>query len=182
MALAYGQNGHDGQYADPEYADPEVLPVGQDFEFIDDAGHLRWISSFRPDITAVFFGYSNCPDVCTGFLAKLASVRVLLGPRANNLRVIFVTVDPDRDTRTVLAKYLSLFGEDFIGARLPPGELESLAKSFAIYYRRIDISPNYLVGHSDGLFLFNRRGLPAQYLSRQSTIDEIKKSILKLQG
>lgn len=158
------------------------LAIGTDFEFLDNDGRLRTVSSIAPNIAAIFFGYSNCPDICAGTLAKLTATKLLLGEQKSMLRVVFVTVDPVRDTRIVLNSYLSLFGKDFIGARLTPDELHKIADKFAVSYHPVNQASGTVIGHSSGIFLFNKKGRPAKYLHADTSAQELADTVAEIIG
>ena len=123
-------------------------------------GKPRRLEDFKGKVIVVFFGYTQCPDVCPTTLATLREVRERLGPDGNRLQVLFVTVDPERDTEQVLALYVPAFHPDFLGLY---GDLEATAQAareFKVFYSK---SPgktptSYTVDHSAGVFVFDTQG------------------------
>lgn len=116
---------------------------------------------YRGKIVLLYFGYSHCPDVCQISLALLSGVLRQLGPQAQDVRVLFVTVDPARDTPPVLARYVRIFGVPQIVGLVPsPSQLTELARRYRIGYalRAPDAQGNYAVDHSSGIFVFDRAG------------------------
>lgn len=148
--------------------------LGGDFDFLDDDGRLRQLREFRGDPVLVFFGFTNCPDVCPGFMAKAGAVRDRLGDDGDRLRVIFVTVDPERDDRASLQRYLALFGEGFIGARIPAGQLNAVMEQYAVAAQRVrDSDGQIVITHGSGAFLLAPDGSTAAYVSITKAVTEI---------
>ena len=148
--------------------------IGGDFGFIDDDGQLRRLSDFRGAPALLFFGFTNCPDVCPGFLAKASAVRHELGAAGERLPVIFVTVDPERDGREGLRRYLALFGEGFVGARVPDGQLAAVMRQYAVAAQRVrDEDGKIVITHGSGAYLIDAGGGTAAYVSTTRSVAEI---------
>jgi protein SCO1/2 len=115
---------------------------------------------FRGKTVLLYFGYTHCPDVCPLTLAKLSRALHTLGGAADRVRVLFVTVDPSRDTPAVLRQYVRAFGPHFVGLRGDDDQLQTLAKRYRVTYtaQQPDARGNYQVTHSSGVFIFDRRG------------------------
>jgi len=114
-------------------------------------------ADFRGDVVLLYFGYTNCPDVCPATLYNLDRIFRQMGPAANNIRVLFVTVDPDRDTPPVLAQYTALFGPDVLGLRGNADQLYSLARRYRVVFSVVK-KPIYSVTHSAAVYVFNADG------------------------
>ncbi len=114
---------------------------------------------FKGEVTLLFFGYTNCPDECPATMYNAARVLKQMGDGAAKVRVLFVTVDPDRDTPAVLAKYTSQFGPDFIGLRGTADQLYALARRYRVVFS-VSKTPVYTVTHSAAVYVFNARGKP----------------------
>lgn len=110
----------------------------KDFRLQDHNGNVRTLSDFREKIAVIFFGFTQCPDVCPTSMATMAEVKRLLGSKGSLLQVLFVTVDPERDTLPVLKEYMLNFDPAFLALRPELGELKSLAEHFKVYYKKID--------------------------------------------
>lgn len=155
--------------------------LGRDFEFLDDRGKLRQLSDLNGDVLAVFFGFTNCPDVCPGFLAKANVVSELLGEQRDRFKVVFVTVDSARDTRQVLEAYLKLFGANIIGARIPNGGITQLTADFGISSQVVTDSDGQItISHSVGAFLIDPKGVARVYLSGSKDANEIYTEVKQL--
>jgi len=111
-------------------------------------------------VAIIYFGYTHCPDECPTTLARLSSTLRLLGPAANQVRVLFVSVDPQRDTPAVLAQYAHYFAPQVVGASGSDAELTAMTKRYRVAYRRDppDAHGNYDVYHSSAVFVFDAEG------------------------
>lgn len=140
---------------------------GTNFGLIDVDGKLRTLADFQGKAVVMFFGYTHCPDVCPTTLIEMQEVMRLLGPQAAKVQVIFVTLDPERDTSEVLKQYVPAFNPSFIGLR-PANEeaLNRLTKEFKIYYKRVPgLSPNtYTIDHTAGSYVFDPKGQLRLYI------------------
>jgi protein SCO1 len=140
---------------------------GKELNLTDHNGRPRTLADFRGKVVTVFFGFTHCPDVCPTTLVEMAQVMKDLGADADQLQVLFVTVDPERDTQKLLAQYVPSFHPGFIGLY---GDLDATAraaKEFKVYYNKQPAkSGSYSVDHSAGTFILDREGrlrLFAQY-------------------
>lgn len=117
-------------------------------------------ASYRGDVVMLYFGYTHCLDACPTTLATLADAIEQLGAQGKRVRVLFVTVDPRRDTEPVLKRYVSDFGPQFIGLRGTDAQLLDMVKRYRVVYRyaKPDASGNYEVSHSSAVFIFGRHG------------------------
>jgi protein SCO1/2 len=139
---------------------------GADFSLVDADGNPRKLSDFRGKVVALFFGYTHCPDVCPTTLADLARARKLLGPRGKDFQVLFVTLDPERDSAEILKKYIPSFDADFIGLRGDAETTRKTAQDFKVFYAKQEPGSNkaYTLDHSAGVYVFDRRGSLRLYL------------------
>jgi protein SCO1/2 len=135
-------------------------PVGGDFTLVDHSGRTVTLADFRGKAVAMFFGYTHCPDVCPTTLSDFAEAMRQLGPDAARVQVIFVTVDPRRDTPELLSQYVPAFDPDFLGAHAPGDGLARLAKSFRVVYQKTAVKgdDDYLMDHSAGTYVFDPQG------------------------
>jgi protein SCO1 len=115
---------------------------------------------YRGKVVLLYFGYTQCPDVCPATLAMLEQTLRALGANAANVRVLFVSVDPQRDTAAVLKRYLSNFGTEFVGLRGDDGALNALTRRYRVAYHREkpDARGYYAVDHSSAIFVFDQKG------------------------
>jgi len=132
----------------------------QGFSLTDQDGQVRTLKDFTGKIVVVFFGFTQCPDVCPTSLAELAQVKQLLGPDGDKLQAIFVTVDPERDTPQLLKAYMGNFDPSFVALRPTLEQLPQVAKDFKIYYKKVDgkTPTSYTMDHSAGSYVFDEKG------------------------
>jgi protein SCO1/2 len=121
-------------------------------------GKLVTAADYRGDVVLLYFGYTFCPDVCPLTLTNVAAVLTRLGPLADHVRVLFVTVDPNRDTLPVLKQYVSAFGPQFVGLRGTPDQLAALARRYRIAYSVTSSNGRYEVTHSSAIYAFDASG------------------------
>lgn len=132
--------------------------VGGDFSMPDFTGRRRTLSEFRGKVVVLFFGFLQCPDVCPTTLAEAAAVMKQLGAKADDVQVLFVTVDPERDTPALLGQYVTAFDRRFIGLRGSAAELDQAARLFKVYYAKSETPDGYSMDHSAGQFVLDRQG------------------------
>jgi protein SCO1 len=145
--------------------------TGADFRaelaLTDHNGKPRTLADFRGKVVTVFFGFTHCPDACPTTMVEMAGVMKELGPDADELQVLFVTVDPERDTQKVLSQYVPSFHPSFLGLYGDADATARAAKAFKIYYQKRPVEgAGYSVDHSAGTFVIDREGrvrLFAQY-------------------
>jgi protein SCO1/2 len=165
---------------DPKAAFKGVDITGADYakelNLPDQNGQVRKIKDFSGKLVVVFFGYTQCPDVCPTTMQELAEVKRLLGPDGDKLQAVFVTVDPERDTTELLKAYVENFDPSFVALRPTPEQLPQIAKEFKIYFKRVEgkTPTSYTMDHSAGSYtfdaqgkvrLFNRYGMGAEALA-----------------
>ena len=131
---------------------------GQSLELADTSGKLRHLSDFRGKAVVVFFGFTHCPDVCPTTLADLSRVMEALGADADRVQVLFITVDPERDTPEDLGKYVHAFDPRFVALRGDAETTQRVAKDFKIYYEKRKQGDSYTVDHSAQSYVFDPRG------------------------
>ena len=130
------------------------------FELADHNGAQRTLADFKGKVVVVFFGFTQCPDVCPTALTDLAEVKRLLGSQGDKLQGIFVSVDPERDTPEVLKAYMGNFDPGFLALRPTPAQLPQVAKEFKIFYKKVEgqTPTSYTMEHSAGSYVFDTQG------------------------
>ena len=133
---------------------------GKGLRLADHTGKTRTLEDFRGKAVVVFFGYTHCPDVCPATMLEIKQALQSLGDEAKRVQVLFVTVDPERDTPQMLAKYVPEFDPGFIGLRGSPEETARVAKEFKVFYQKAQGgSPGaYTVDHTSGIYVFDPQG------------------------
>jgi protein SCO1/2 len=130
------------------------------FMLADHNGAQRTLADFKGKAVVVFFGFTQCPDVCPTALADLAEVKRLLGPQGDKLQGIFVSVDPERDTPEVLKAYMANFDPAFLALRPSMEQLPEVAKGFKVFYKKVEgpTPTSYTIEHSAGSYVFDPQG------------------------
>src|SRR3954452_15492467 len=133
---------------------------GSDFSLPDTAGKTRTLADFKGKVVVLFFGYTHCPDVCPTTLAELAEAMKQLGNDVQRVQVLFVTVDPERDTPALLSQYVPAFDPSFIGLYGDAAATARTAKEFKIVYQKQPgkAAGTYTMDHSAGSFIFDPQG------------------------
>ncbi|MDY0309355.1 MAG: SCO family protein [Castellaniella sp.] len=153
--------------------------LGRDLNMVDMTGQQRTLADFKGKILLVFFGYTQCPDICPTALAQAAQTMQLLGDQADEVRVIMVSVDPLRDTPEILNTYVHAFDPSFIGLTGTPEQLEKTARSFKAYYAK-EPGPtpeHYAMNHSSAFYLMDRDGEARALLGPSLTPEDMAHDI-----
>lgn len=159
LACALGAGCGEKQRPKFELTDVTGAPFGRTLDLTDHNGQRRSLGDFKGKVVVVFFGFAHCPDACPTTLAELATVARELGPDAGRLQVLFVTVDPERDTPDVLRQYVPSFHPTFLGLRGTPDEIAATAKEFKVYVQKQpQPGGSYTVDHSAGTFVLDTDG------------------------
>lgn len=131
---------------------------GKSLELTDHNGKLRHLEDFRGKAVVVFFGFTHCPDVCPTTLAEMSQVVKQLGPDGDRVQVLLVTVDPERDTREALAKYVTAFDPRFLGMYGDLEQTRRVAKDFKIYFEKRKTGSTYSIDHSAQSYVIDPQG------------------------
>ena len=132
----------------------------KDFQLPDASGQIRSLAEFKGKVVFVFFGFTQCPDVCPTTMAELAQVRKQLGPQGDLLQGVFITLDPERDSSVMLRDYAKGMDPSFLGLRGSLEQTAELAKAFKIFYQKVP-SPSgegYTIDHTAGAYVFDKQG------------------------
>lgn len=152
----------------------------RDFQLPDANGQVRSLKDFRGKVAVLFFGYTQCPDVCPTTLAEIAQAKQILGPDGAKVQGIFVSVDPERDTPEVLKAYMANFDASFVALRPSPEQLAAVAKEYKMYYKKNEgkAPGTYTMDHSAASYVYDTQGrlrLYTRYGSGgQALADDIK--------
>jgi len=139
---------------------------GKPLTLTDHTGKLRSMNDFKGKVVVLFFGYTHCPDVCPTTMSDLKQTMKLLGDKADDVQVLFVTVDPERDTQEVLAQFVPGFDPRFIGLRGTVAEVAANLSEYKVYAAKVSEpgKSGYTMDHSAGLYVFDKTGAPRIYL------------------
>jgi protein SCO1/2 len=159
--------------------------VGGPFTLQDGNGHTVTDRDFRGRYMLVYFGYTNCPDVCPTTLTAVADALDRLGPKAALIAPLFVTVDPRRDTVAVVKQYAGAFGPNFVGLTGTPEQIAVIAKEYRVYYAEHKTGPgpdDYAMDHSSVLYLMDTKGVFIAPIRADMSGDEMAANLRKLLG
>ncbi|MFZ1181679.1 MAG: SCO family protein [Herbaspirillum sp.] len=136
------------------------LEVARDFVLTDHNGAPRALADFRGKAVVMFFGYTQCPDVCPTTMTEMANVMTELGPQADKVQVLFVTIDPARDTPQILAQYAPAFDRRFLGLYGDDAATERVAREFKVFLQKVPgkTAGSYTMNHTAGSYVFDPQG------------------------
>lgn len=152
----------DGKPAAPSFAGIDI--TGADyatgFDLADQFGQRRTLADFKGKVVLVFFGFTQCPDVCPTTLTEIAQVKQALGADGERVQGIFISVDPERDTPEIMKEYMASFDPSFLALQAPLDQLPEVAKSFKIYYKKVEgkTPTSYTMDHSAGTYVYDPQG------------------------
>jgi protein SCO1/2 len=162
LALLAGCDRLGGGAAKPSFKAVDITGAdyARELSLPDAEGKLRTLAEFKGKVTLVFFGYTQCPDVCPTTLAELAAVKRDLGKDGERLQGVFVSVDPQRDTPEVLKAYMASFDPSFVALRGTPEQIQATAKHFKVFYAQVPgkTEGSYTVDHTAGTYVFDPSG------------------------
>jgi protein SCO1 len=126
----------------------------------DASGKPRTLADFKGKVVIVFFGFTQCPDVCPTTLAEIAEIKQKLGADGDKVQAVFVTVDPERDTPEIVGAYVAAFGRDFVALRGTLEQTQATAKEFKVFFAKVPgkSSGSYTLDHTAGSFVFDPKG------------------------
>lgn len=143
-----------------ENTDLTGLDYAKGFALNDQNGKPVTLESYKGKVVVLFFGYTHCPDVCPTTMAEMAAVMKALGPQADQVQVLFVTLDPERDTRELLSQYVPAFDARFVGLYGTPEQTAATAKDFKMFYKKVPgkTADSYTIDHLAGSYVFDKQG------------------------
>ena len=155
---------------------------GRGFELSDHNGQRRSLADFRGRVAVIFFGYTSCPDICPTTLARLAEVMKALGPEAQRVQVLFVTLDPERDNEARLKDFVPWFHPSFLGLRGDAGQIKAVADEFRVFSARKDVGSDlgYVLDHTSGAYVFDPAGRLRLYVKDTASVEDIAADIGQL--
>ena len=156
---------------------------GKDFSLTDHHGKKRNLAEFKGQLVVMFYGYTQCPDVCPTTMTEMQGVMELLGKNASRVQVMFVTVDPERDTQELLSQYVPAFDKRFLGLRPESKEeLEKITKDFKVFYKKVpgNSPTSYTIDHTAGSYVFDTKGQLRLFLKHHQGPQPIAEDLKKL--
>jgi protein SCO1/2 len=162
LAMLFLTSGCSEKAAAPAFKNTDLTGLGyaQEFALTDHNGKARMLADFKGQLVVMFFGYTQCPDVCPTTMVEMANVMKELGPDADQVQVLFVTVDPERDTQALLAQYVPAFDPRFLGLYGDAQATAKVAKEFKLFYAKVEgkTAGSYTMDHTAGSYVFDRNG------------------------
>lgn len=167
-----------GKYEPPaqfKTEDASNVGIQSEWSLPDAHGKMRSIGDFKGKVVYMFFGYSRCPDACPTTMFEMTEVKELLGADADKFQVVFVTVDPERDTPEIMAEYLGSFDPDGVAIVGTPEQVKELAKKYKVYYAKVDgaTPETYTVDHSVGGYLYDPSGKLRRYSKYATPAEDV---------
>jgi len=168
----------------PQFVGTDITGAdyAKDFALTDHTGKPRTMADFRGKAVVIFFGYTQCPDVCPTAMVTLVETLKLLGEDAKKVQVLFITVDPERDTPQLLAQYVPAFNPGFIGLYGDQQATAKTAQSFHVFYQKQpgNSPTSYTVDHSTGSYVFDPQGRLRLYVSHGAKPDQMANDLKQL--
>ncbi len=176
--------GCDGGTAKFNSVDITGANYARDFALVDHTGARRTLADYRGKVVAIFFGFTQCPDVCPTTLADMAQVKKQLGKDGDQLQVLFITVDPERDTQDVLARYVPGFDPSFVGLYGSPEQTAATAKEFKVFYQKSagKTATSYSIDHTAGTYVIDREGKVRLFVRHGERVEPIVADLRRLVG
>jgi protein SCO1/2 len=178
----------DSKVSTPElsFANTDITgsDFGRDFELTDHTGQRRTLADYRGKVVALFFGFAQCPDICPTTLSDLAQVKQQLGADGDKLQVLFITVDPERDTQEVLASFVPAFDPSFVALRGDKDEVEKVTKDFKVFAQKVagKDGSGYTIDHTAATYVFDPEGRIRLFVRHGQTIKLVEDVKALLRG
>ncbi len=152
------------------------------FALTDHTGSKRTLSDYRGKVVAVFFGFTQCPDVCPTTLSDMAHVKKQLGKDGDQLQVLFITLDPERDSPAVLARYVPSFDPSFVALYGSPEQTAATAKEFKVFYQKVagKTPTSYSVDHTAGTYVIDREGRVRLFVKQGEGTEQLVADLKRL--
>ncbi len=149
--------------------------IGRDFELTDHTGKRRTLADYRGKVVALFFGFAQCPDICPTTLSDLAQVKQQLGVDGDKFQVLFITVDPERDTQEVLAGFVPAFDSSFVALRGDKAEIDKVTKDFKVFAQKVagKDGGNYTIDHTAATYIYDTQGRVRLFVRHGQTLSLI---------
>ena len=173
-----------GVTAAPTFNNTDITGVNyaSNFSMTDHLGRARTLADFKGKVTLLFFGFTQCPDVCPTTMSELSAVMKELGPKADQVQVLFVTLDPERDTQALLAQYVPAFDARFLGLFGDAAATAAIAKEFKVYFAKVPgkAPGSYSMDHTAGSYVFDAQGKIRLFVRHGQGVAPIAQDLLKL--
>ena len=169
---------------DESFAGTDISSVHMDtsFKLRDFNGRTRTLEDFKGKVVVLFFGFTHCPDICPTTMTDLKKTMNLLKDKASGVQVIFITLDPARDTEDVLKKFIPTFNSSFLGLTGSESEIDKVTTQFKIFYKKVNdgSKAGYTIDHSAGLYVIDKNGSVKLHISNGEKPEDIASDLKKL--
>ena len=169
---------------DESFAGTDISSVHMDtsFKLRDFNGRTRTLEDFKGKVVVLFFGFTHCPDICPTTMTDLKKTMSLLKDKASGVQVIFITLDPARDTEDVLKKFIPTFNSSFLGLTGSESEIDKVTTQFKIFYKKVNdgSKAGYTIDHSAGLYVIDKNGSVKLHISNGEKPEDIASDLEKL--
>ena len=152
----------------------------QGFSLTDFHGRSRTLADYRGQVVMLYFGFVQCPDVCPTALARASAVMQQLGTDAGRVRLLFITVDPERDTPELLREYMAAFDPRFVALTGSPEQIQATADAFRVHFKKVPTGGSYTVDHTALTYLFDPAGRIRVALRHEQTVDDYVADVRRL--
>lgn len=161
---------------------PDELPIGGDFTLTDQHGQPFSSTSLRGKVALVFFGYTFCPDACPTTLSKLTAAMQRLGDDAKQVKVVYISIDPKRDTPEVMKAHLDMFALDAVGLTGTQDQVDLVAEQYGVFHEAedVDSAAGYLIAHTTSVFALDVDGRTRELLRYSDSVDEVVTKVRRL--
>jgi protein SCO1/2 len=152
------------------------------FSLTDHNGKSRTLADFKGKVVVIFFGYTHCPDVCPTTLSELAGIKKALGSDAERLQVLFITLDPERDTPELMAGFVPAFDSSFLGLWGEQAVIDKIAKDFKVFAQKVPSKDgkSYNIDHTAGSYVFDDQGRIRLFVRHGQGGDGLQKDLQRL--
>ena len=159
-------------------SDMTSYDLDSSFELTSHKGDIKTAGDFKGYVVALFFGFTHCPDVCPTSMQELKHIKKNLGQQGKDFQVLFVTLDPERDSQSLLKQYVPSFDKSFIGLTGTKDQIEKIAQQYKIFHQKVGDGKSYTIDHSSAIYLLDKDGMiRVRYpygSSIEGMIDDIK--------
>lgn len=154
--------------------------IGRNFKLRDSEGNATTLSSFRGFMPMIFFGFTQCPAVCPTALARAAQIKKLMGADGDSFQVVFITLDPERDTPQVIDAYVKAFDPTFVALSGTLEETAATAKEFGVFFEKVPLGDTYTISHTATSYVYDTRGVLRLGLSHKLSAQQCAEDLLTL--
>jgi len=162
--------------------DISSVPIDTTFRLKDFNGQIRTLEDFKGKVVVIFFGFTHCPDICPTTLTDLKKTMALLKDKASDVQVIFITLDPARDTEDVLKKFIPTFNSSFLGLTGTESDIDKVANQLKIFNKKVNdgSKAGYTIDHSAGLYVIDKKGSIKLHISNGQKPEDLASDLAKL--